>query len=174
MGARRAAVNRARGFTLLELIVALAVASILIGIAIPAFNGFVAQTNLTRAANTFAGAIAYARSESTRRGGVVSLQAQAGDSDDEWGAGYCVVVGTPGDCSAPLQSFDAADRAALDGIGALNDVSTLSFNARGLLTLGQAGTLELCSDDELENPGRLIDISLIGRVSISELTCTST
>jgi prepilin-type N-terminal cleavage/methylation domain-containing protein len=38
---------RQRGLTVIELLVSLAVASILIGLAVPAFNNFVAQQTLT-------------------------------------------------------------------------------------------------------------------------------
>ena len=158
------------GFTVVELIVAMAIAAIMMGVALPAFMSFVAQQRLTADANAFAGAVAFARSESTRRGALVSVQALGGGTG-EWGGGYCVVPGNPGDCAGALRRFDAPVRASFDGTGALDGVTTLSFNGRGLLTLGQTGVLQLCSDDSLEDPGRQIDISMIGRVSTSELEC---
>lgn len=163
--------KKAGGFTVIELVVSMAIAAVLIGVGVPAFNGFVAQQRLTADANAFAGAIAYARSESTRRGATVSLQALGNDNANEWGEGFCVVVGTPGDCSNPLRVYDPVTQATVNGQGALDGLSTLSFNGRGLFTLAANGQLDLCSDDTLEDPGRQLDLSVIGRLNISTLDC---
>ena len=93
------------------------------------------------------------------------------DNDNEWGGGYCVVVGNPGNCSNALRLFDEARLATMNGQGALNAVSTLSFNSRGLFTLGATGQIDLCSEDTLEDPGRQLEISVIGRLNVSELDC---
>ena len=167
----RAARKRAGGFTIIELVVSMAIAAVLIGVGLPAFNGFIVQQRLTADANSFAGAIAYARSESTRRGSTVSLQAMGNDGDNEWGNGFCIVVGTPGDCDAPLRIYDPATLATVNGQGNLDGISTLSFNGRGLFTLGINGQLDLCSNDTLEDPGRQLDISVIGRLNIGSLDC---
>jgi len=162
---------RTGGFTVVELVVTMAIAAILIGIGLPAFTTFIAQQNLTSDANAFLGAVAYARSESTSRSTQVSLQAMNATPENEWGGGYCVTLGTPGDCSNPLRRFDDIGRATFNAVAAIDGVDTLTFNSRGLLTLGLAGQLQLCSTDTLEDPGRLLDISIIGRVSVSRFEC---
>jgi len=166
-----ATARKAKGFTIVELMVALAVAAVLASIALPAFNGFIVQQRLTAEANSFAGAIAYARSESTKRGATVSLQARAFDTANEWGGGYCVVLGNPGDCDDALRLYDPATLATMNAQGALNALNTLSFNSRGLFTLGNTGQIDLCSDDTLEDPGRQLEISVIGRLNVSEFDC---
>jgi len=155
-----------RGLTIVEIMVSLAVASILIGLALPAFNNFVAQRNLTAQVNDFMVSVQYARSEAGRRGATMSVQAEnAGDNANEWGPGYCVVVGTPGNCpndATELRSFAPLGNSTLDGRGGLDGVGTLTFNSRGLLA-GAAGTLDLCQAGQ--TVGRTISISTIGRVS---------
>jgi type IV fimbrial biogenesis protein FimT len=164
---------RQRGLTIVEIMVTLAVAAVLIGLALPAFNGFLAQRALSSQTNALIVAVQYARSEATRRNTAVSVQAaDASDNANEWGlGGWCVVVGDPGNCPADdtvrLRSFPASTRSTLDAT-----VSTLTFNARGLL-VGVAGdlTFNLCDNDDDIDPGRAIRISPIGRVSAIELDC---
>lgn len=162
---------RQSGFTIVELMVSLAVASILIGLALPAFNNFIAQRTLTAQVNDFMVAVQYARSEAGRRGATVSVQAQnAGDNANEWGPGYCVVVGTPGVCpndGTELRSFPALGDSTLDGLGGMNGLAVMTFNSRGLL-IGASGTFDLCRDGQ--TVGRTVTISTIGRVSAQAKT----
>lgn len=160
------------GFTVVELMVSLAVAAILFGLALPAFNDLMDQRTMTTQINRFVLAVNYARSEAVKLGGVTSVQSiDASDSDNEWGAGYCVVVGNPGNCNNALQTFAAPDGETLNGIDGLADVATLSFNSRGLWIGGAAGEVQLCSTDAEVDPGRSIFINTTGRASIAELVC---
>ncbi len=167
--------TRKRGFTIVELLVTLAVAAILMGIAIPAFNDFIAQRTMASRVNDFVIAVTYARSEAAKRGGTVSIVAEdASDGDNEWGPGYCVAVGTPANCDDALRNFNGMDDATLDAVGAgFDGQARLSFNARGLLTPQPPGpgTIELCSDDVDVDPGRVVNIGVIGRADADELTC---
>src|SRR5262245_54118381 len=58
--------SRNRGFTIVEIMVTLAVAAVLLGLALPAYNGFMAQRRLTSEVNDFLVAVQYARSEATK------------------------------------------------------------------------------------------------------------
>ena len=161
-----------RGFTVVELMVAMAIAAVLLGMALPAFNGFIEQRTMTTRVNEFILAVHYARSEAAKLGGLVSVQSvDASDSDNEWGQGYCVTVGDPGDCDDPLRMFTLMDDTTLDATDDFDDETTFSFNSRGLLTMDGEGTFRLCSTDENVDPGRLIEVNLIGRVTSSQLVC---
>lgn len=162
-----------RGFTLVELMVTLTIAGVLFGFALPAFNGMMTQRTMTSRVNQFVVAVNYARSEAAKLGGMVSIQSvDSGDTDNEWGLGYCIVAGNPGDCDPPvLQVFEPPDGLTIDGTGGLDGVGTLSFNSRGILSGGNAGEIRLCSTDADEDPGRSVFLNLVGRASISELAC---
>ena len=75
---------RQRGITIIEIMVTLAIAAVLIGLAVPAFNGFVAQRALTAQVNDFLVSVQYARSEAGRRGATVSVQAVSRACAPRW------------------------------------------------------------------------------------------
>lgn len=167
--------NKQHGFSVIELMVALALGAILLGMALPAFNGLMTQRMMTTQVNDLVVAIHYARSEAVKLGGLVTVQAvDESDSDNEWGPGYCVVVGDPGNCDNPLRVFTVEDDVTLDATGILADEDSFSFNGRGLLTLdGNDGTFRLCSTDANTDPGRVVEINTIGRTTTRDLVCNS-
>jgi len=161
-----------RGFTIVELMVALSIAAVLITIGLPAFNGFLGQQRLTTYTNDLIGGIAYARSEAAKLGGVVSIQALTTDNGNEWGGGYCIVAGNPGNCNGtPLRRIAAPTAVTLDAIGGLEAIYTLSFNSRGLLVGGLGGAIQICSTDASVANGRTLNITPVGRTMAQELTC---
>ena len=103
---RPTAGRRADGFTLVELLVALAVLSILLSVAAPSFRGLVADLEQSTRYNRLASDLRLARSEAIKRSGSVRLCARAdGDAGspscgDDWTRGWHVFVegsgGTPG------------------------------------------------------------------------------
>ena len=163
----------ALGFTLIELLVTLTIASIMMGFAIPAFNDFVQQRRMASDGNQIIAAINYARSEASRRGGIVTIQAlDASDSDDEWGPGFCVTADDPGDCNAALAMFTLEGaNFTMDALGVLNDEDSMSFNGRGLIQDDLRGEIRLCGADADDDPGRSIQINAIGRAQVTRDNC---
>jgi len=93
------------GFTLVELLVALAVASILLGVAAPSFRELTSSLALTREYNAFARSLRFARVEAIRRGSGVSVCARDGTvCGADWSLGWVVFAEgdtlTPGTVSA--------------------------------------------------------------------------
>ncbi|MBX3706432.1 MAG: GspH/FimT family pseudopilin [Pseudomonadales bacterium] len=158
----------------MELIITLAMAAILIGIALPAFNDFMRQRAMISRVNDMVVAITYARSEAVRQGRAVSVVAAAPTPvpplANEWGGGYCVVPGTPADCAGAdvLRRFEGFDDATLTSS---NGATALVFNARGLLVADTPIVISLCSTDENVDPGRVVNINRTGRADTAELEC---
>lgn len=65
--------NRTPGFTLIELMVTIAVASILLTLAVPSFQSMVENNSLTTQINLLVGALNGARSEAVKRGQRVTI-----------------------------------------------------------------------------------------------------
>ncbi|MCR9258647.1 MAG: GspH/FimT family pseudopilin [Pseudomonadaceae bacterium] len=164
--------QKSNGFTIIELLVALTIAAVMMAFALPAFNDFTVQRQMTANVNQFISAISYARSEATRLGGDVSLQAEdASDDENEWGPGFCVTAGDPGDCNNPLRVFRLEGTVTLNAEGVMDDEPTMTFNSRGLLQDDLAGTIELCGVDADDDPGRLVTINALGRANVERDVC---
>lgn len=98
-----------RGFTLLELMVTLAVAAILFSFAVPGFQQMVQRNRVITYTNSFIATVNYARSEAIRRAGTVSICASSDGATctGTWSQGWIVFVNADGD-----------DPAVVDGGGA--------------------------------------------------------
>lgn len=160
-----------RGFTLVELLVVVVVVGIGFSLAVPSFQGMQARNRLATQTNDLISAINLARSEAGRVGGIVTLQAADPVAGDEFGAGYCIVIGDPGDCDNPVvRRFPGlAGESTLGGIDDdsnagdwANPRDSLHFNGLGALsgTNSQQRYLDLCLEGQL---GRRLQVALIGR-----------
>lgn len=74
----------AAGFTLLEMMVVVALAAIMLGLGLPSFRDLIVGQRVKTAAFGFANAAVYARSEAIKRGTEVVLVAAAGGWQDGW------------------------------------------------------------------------------------------
>ena len=149
------------GVTLIEMLVGLVIITIGMTVAVPSFQGMVARNNVATEVNEMLLAINLARSEASRRGSGVSVQAKVASEANEFGAGWCVVPTSQGDCTANvIRDFTPVDPSAtlnfIDAAGA----AAVNFSARGGLEGVANVSLDYCYDGQ---QGRRIFISPIGR-----------
>lgn len=100
-----------RGFTLLELMITVAVLIILLAIAVPSFQGLMASNRLTAATNEFIAALNTSRAEAIRRGQRVILCASSngtGCTDTDWTQGWILFNDSDNDAA-----FDGSPEAIL-------------------------------------------------------------
>jgi len=96
---------RVRGFTLIEMMVTLAIMAVLALIAVPAFRNTIRRGQVTRASNTLLADISYARTEAVNRGLDVSLcpstdGQSCNTTDTTFDTGWIVYTYTPGNAVA--------------------------------------------------------------------------
>lgn len=151
------------GFTLVELMVILVMIGMGMSIAFPSFQAMIARNKIITQTNEVILAINLARSEATRTGGLVSLSAAAATSGNEYGGGFCVVIGTPTDCANGNVIRTFAAFTGLVTLDSVEDVNTVQFNnLGGLSSAGPASiNFDLCHP---KYQGRRIQISIVGRV----------
>lgn len=159
------------GFTLVELMVTLMVASILLAIGVPSFIDAIRRNRTISQANELVTALNLARSEAVKRG----MQVSVSPSGDEWEDGWQVYVDEDGD-----GVLDAGDDTLLQEYTALSDGFTLrSTNfadwvaylptgiSKGSINLPN-GSFRLCTDEQDTTTGRNITINSVGRVWVEE------
>lgn len=165
------------GFTLVELMVTLAVGIIILGIGIPAFTGMMASNRTTGYANELIGALRLARSEAVKRGeGVTVCASNSGNtacSGTNWQNGWLVFTDPDND-----RSYAAADDTLIrvwqapEGSPSFNAATpdSIRFIASGE-TSGSVADFAFELADCSGNQARTISISKMGRAQATRSAC---
>jgi type IV fimbrial biogenesis protein FimT len=174
--------TRPRGFSLTELLCALAILAGLTGWALPSFRDMVRNAARTREVTGFLQAVHLARSEAIKRNGVVSLCPSPDGTGcvagPAWQAGWIVFVNLDRDSPAVrdagedlLRSYPAWPDGSID-----SNRGTLSFRPFG--QSGVTATVTFC-DRRGSAAARAVIISQTGRPRVTDrsstggpLTCT--
>jgi type IV fimbrial biogenesis protein FimT len=158
-----AQVHRLRGFTLVELMVALAVLAILLGIAVPSFTEVSLSSRLRSLANALVASATLGRSEAIKRNAVVTLCASSDGATctGDWHQGWVVRTAD----GTVLQ----AQAAAPSGYRITAGEPGIAFQPTGLGATST--TLTICrSSPSAGTQERVVEISLTGRTSVKTTT----
>ena len=150
------------GFTLIEIMTAIAIGGILMAIALPSFTNMTQNSCLTVKANSFVNSLQFARSEAIKQNSPITLNAlNAGDNTNEWGTGWRIVDNAATDIR--LVELEC-------GSTTLNETTTndtsITYTSDGFIDA--VGTFEIC-DNRVNESGKLITISATGRPGMTSI-----
>lgn len=173
-----------RGFTVIELVVTVALVAILAAIAVPAYTTMMTNNRMVGEINDFVGSLHFARSEAIKRGVDVtvckSLDEQLCTTAGDWSQGWVIFqdtnssqtrdgAGCPGEPCEPLISAHSAFEGADQFAGTGNPANWVQFNRNGF-SGNSFGTFTLCESGKDPRKARAIVISRTGRIRLGEDT----
>ncbi|WP_284334777.1 GspH/FimT family pseudopilin [Comamonas sp. NoAH] len=149
-----------RGLTLIELMLTLAVLAILMAIAAPSFTPMMERWQANQAVDELESVLAFARSESIRRGGGLSLLriAQRGAckaADNEWQCGWTLAIDVDQDGSADNDQATLRQSSSSYNnlvISASANSDAILIDRWGTLSLLDAGNIFVLSASPTDQP----------------------
>ncbi len=170
--------HTARGFTLMEMLITVAVAAILMGLALPSFQSAVLESRQKSSVFSLAGGLAYARSEAIKRSSRVSVCARSSNTTcgTNWDNGWIVYVDNgpnPGvidttetvlkvTSSLPI-GLKITNSAIVQGASDAIQRPYVRFGPRGLSNWRGSGTFTFC-DERGTSSARAVNLSMSGDV----------
>jgi type IV fimbrial biogenesis protein FimT len=176
---------RPRGFTLIEFMIVIAVATVLLGFGIPSMTALLNSNKLTSASNALLSSMRLARSEAFKRNGRVVL-CKSGDGlvcthAGGWEQGWIVFHDADGDGEHNGDEV-IIERgnplpASLRLTGNLTVAKYVSFVATGSARLAgggfQAGTVTVCNLSATGGEARQIVLNAVGRPRVQRVAVAS-
>jgi type IV fimbrial biogenesis protein FimT len=165
--------HRVAGFTLLELLGAVAVAGVLLGLAVPGFHTAVLDARRTADVNGFVLAVQVARSEAAKRSRTVILCKTAdwqrcGGNEMRFDAGWMVFANVDGKLPperSPAEPMIYAYQPVLEGTIVANRPY---FEFRPLMRRSTNGTAVFC-DSRGASAARAVIVSYTGRPRVDQV-----
>jgi type IV fimbrial biogenesis protein FimT len=162
-----------QGFTLLELLMTVAILAIVLTVGIPSFAETIRNNRLASGANELRASLALARSEAAKRGVQVSICPRSGNAcadSLEWSTGWLVFL----DEVAPTGTIDGSD--AVLQTSATRDTPIQITSTQKSVTFTPTG-VRTKTDFTVTDPKckgtnkRAMTVELTGRVSLKKQAC---
>lgn len=154
------------GFTLIELVVVIAIVAIMAAIAMPNFNQMTLGGKLSSISNAFVGSAQLARSEAIKRGMAVTLCASSDGATcgTSWSSGWVVLAGG---------NVILAQGALTTGFNLSGDVTSIVFQPSGVGST-QASLTVCRSSPTVGSQNRVVELSATGRPTVTKNTGVTT
>lgn len=150
--------DKSSGFTIIELMIAVAIAGVMAAIAIPGFSTFIKNNCMTTTANSLVTSLQLAKSEAVKRRQTVTVAPtkSSGDADyasNEWGEGWTVADST--ETIRVVELTCGVGKTTVDG-----DDTSVIYDSTGFTNT--TSTFTICDDRTLET-GREVSVNSLGR-----------
>ena len=171
-------VTREKGFTLLELLVVLAIGSILLSVGVPSFRDVIMDNRMSDQANAFVVSVNAARSSAVRFQREATICPTAGfddavpscDAGADWTDGWIVWVDKNRDAATSANEIVSVQEPLDDTLTITTlTAESITYDARGFSVAG-GDELLLC-DNRAGEEGRLIRINGVGRTKVTRQVC---
>lgn len=167
--------NKSNGFTLIELMVTIAVASILLTIAIPSMSQFILSSRITSNTNDMAFLVSLSKSEAIKRRKEVTLQRKGSGTGNDWSNGAIVYIDDNSNSVLDSGEDRIYETGALQTgmfikvIAPSTNQSQIKFSPRGGLSGNVAYQFGICTTRAgfPVSRQRLLDVRVSGRASVS-------
>jgi type IV fimbrial biogenesis protein FimT len=165
-------INKIKGFSLIELLIVIAILGILLALATPGFQDTIESANTNTQVKVMLTTLNLARSEAIKRKQDVSVCATSDGADCDagnWSEGWMVFVDNNGDANGASGSVDAGDVVirVFDTLGAGSTatltVNMISYNSLGFSATGGVQTFLICPATNNAANARSIEIGPSGR-----------
>lgn len=166
--------NSVRGFTLIELMLTIAVAAVLVTVAVPGMRDFVQNNRLAAQSNEFLTTLALARSEALKRGTPVTVcrSANGASCGGSWADGWIVFIDSAASGAAPVVSELLRVTEKLDGGSVFNGPDYLRYLPSGRLENAGVQNFSLTIPDCSGDQARNIQVVPTGRAAVSRSNCS--
>ena len=171
---------RQPGFTLIELMITLAIAVILITLAVPSLRAFILNNRITTQANSLLADLGFARSEAAKLGLRVVLCTSSDQAtctgDSDWGVGRIVWADLDADGNVDNAASGevlkvAEPQAAGNTLVAASFASADRVIYRPNGVSDSQGSFKVC-DDRAGDYGRTITVTPTGRAGVEKVPAT--
>jgi type IV fimbrial biogenesis protein FimT len=164
------------GFTIIELLVTMAVFGVLAAIAFPQMAGFSDNNRMVSQVNNLSANLQYARSEAIRRVRSVTIETLNGSAN--WDSGWQVYVDTDNDGSAQASELlrvvaALGGNTSFVGAGIIPNQVVFTPNGRSNVTVAAGETFNLCQTNRTAgNYGKTLTLYPIGRLIVTpQIAC---
>ncbi|WP_148864788.1 GspH/FimT family pseudopilin [Marinobacter fonticola] len=158
------------GFTLIELMIVIALVAIVATMALPSFTQVLASNRVSSTTNSVIGILNFARGEAVKRARTVNVRPADGA---DWDSGVLLWVDADSD-----STFDAAEEVRRSepmpgniGMAASGSLLAMGFRGNGYLASGSTTEfiLRICSPDTTQ--GSAVSVGFSGRIRSNDVNC---
>ena len=157
---------RQQGFTIIELMITVALIAVIAGIGIPSFRDVIAKNRVVSSINEFHQGLRLARSEAVKRNDTIVFCASSDQAtcSGTWGNGWLIYHDADGDNTVDANEVVRVGDAVSGGFSLTftGNTTSISFLARGLVSDGVNGTFKLCDSEGVAQRARGIVLLATG------------